>query len=206
MLTLFLYKIGGPWEILTPDPPLARRMLSLAELTAQNWVDKMIVQQKRKQHLSLGKRGEPVIMQALARRKDRLKNDKRFRERIVRWAAFQRDKKAKLKLLVIRGRAITRPMHQVKRKLAQHGLTVADYIAMLEAQNYSCAACRSQSVGDKRATDDFSWHIDHDHTSGTVRGLLCLTCNIALGFVNDDRHRLQCLISYLTAHARRESR
>lgn len=40
-------------------------------------------------------------------------------------------------------------------------------------------------------------HIDHDHESGQVRGILCLGCNLGLGHFRDDPQRLQKAITYL---------
>jgi hypothetical protein len=40
-------------------------------------------------------------------------------------------------------------------------------------------------------------HIDHDHITGKVRGLLCTQCNIALGMTHDDPGLLTKLAEYL---------
>jgi hypothetical protein len=40
-------------------------------------------------------------------------------------------------------------------------------------------------------------HVDHDHVSGRVRGILCFGCNRALGYVADDPIRLHRLADYL---------
>lgn len=42
-----------------------------------------------------------------------------------------------------------------------------------------------------------SWKIDHNHTTGAVRGLLCHACNVALGFMGDDPARLRAAADYL---------
>lgn len=64
----------------------------------------------------------------------------------------------------------------------KYGLTDADYMAMVAAQDGRCALCgsdpaRSGGRGDK-------WlHVDHCHSTGRVRGLLCFPCNNVLGRV-----------------------
>lgn len=81
-----------------------------------------------------------------------------------------------------------------------YGLTVEEYEALLEAQGGACAICRKPPRGtharDKRLV------VDHCHTSGLNRGLLCNTCNRAIGLLGDDVELLHNAISYLTAHTK----
>lgn len=72
-----------------------------------------------------------------------------------------------------------------------YGITTEDYNSMLAAQGGRCATCGS--LPDKRALD-----VDHCHTTGKVRGLLCAHCNTTLGKVRDDPKILQSMIDYLT--------
>jgi hypothetical protein len=61
------------------------------------------------------------------------------------------------------------------------GLTPSDYDEALTAQGGRCAICGTDDPGNGKA-----WHIDHDHLTGAVRGLLCHNCNTGLGqFVHD---------------------
>jgi hypothetical protein len=55
------------------------------------------------------------------------------------------------------------------------GLTVDEYNRILEAQDGACALC------DAPPTAKSSLHVDHDHGTGEIRGLLCMRCNNALG-------------------------
>lgn len=49
--------------------------------------------------------------------------------------------------------------------------------------------------------DDISrMHIDHDHATGKIRGLLCQGCNTALGYVKDNPLILRALALYLEAN------
>jgi len=45
-----------------------------------------------------------------------------------------------------------------------------------------------------------AYHVDHDHLSGAIRGLLCHKCNAALGMVGDSIDHLLGLIQYLKTH------
>lgn len=76
----------------------------------------------------------------------------------------------------------------------QYGISTAEKRSMLEAQGWKCAnpGCNaSVSMGGPET------HIDHDHVTGKVRGILCRLCNCALGMVRDDRDVLRGLVVYL---------
>lgn len=64
---------------------------------------------------------------------------------------------------------------------------------MLLAQSGGCAIC------DAPAPDIGSLHVDHDPATGKVRGLLCFSCNNALGDFRDDTRLLVAAIDYLPA-------
>jgi hypothetical protein len=86
---------------------------------------------------------------------------------------------------VIKNHGSTRDYHLKRR----YGITSADFDRMLAEQNGVCAGCR------KAAPE----HVDHDHASGKVRGLLCFNCNQALGNVRDSVEVMRGLIAYLDA-------
>jgi len=58
-----------------------------------------------------------------------------------------------------------------------YGITEKEYESMLEAQGGKCAICKNPPKGGSRSKH---LHIDHDHDSGKIRGLLCLRCNTRL--------------------------
>lgn len=63
-----------------------------------------------------------------------------------------------------------------KRRLAKFGLDSASYEQLLSQQRGLCGICESPPGG--------RWNrlaVDHDHATGNVRGLLCMTCNTMLG-------------------------
>lgn len=80
-----------------------------------------------------------------------------------------------------------------------HGITSEQAAAMLGSQGYRCAICETDAPGKRRSGED-NWHIDHDHKSGAVRGLLCSTCNYLLGMAKDDEHILFAAAEYLIEH------
>jgi hypothetical protein len=72
------------------------------------------------------------------------------------------------------------------------GITYEERDAILEKQGGKCAACGISEAGSVKG-----WHVDHRHSDGLIRAVLCATCNIALGQVNDSIERLEHLINYL---------
>ena len=73
---------------------------------------------------------------------------------------------------------------------SKYGISLDDYNRMLAEQNGGCAVCGVEPTKRRH-------HIDHDHETGAVRGLLCHQCNLALGCVSDDPDRLLALAAYL---------
>lgn len=98
-----------------------------------------------------------------------------------------------------------RPCCETYQRLRKFGLSAEQYDAMLLAQGGCCAICQSESSGPR------GWHVDHDHkccppppgrksfvTCGEcVRGLLCHSCNLAIGGMKDSASRLRAAADYL---------
>jgi len=80
---------------------------------------------------------------------------------------------------------------RANKRFNRYGLTEEQWNAVFAAQGYACAVCRSAE------TKTHGWHTDHDHKTGTFRGILCDACNRALGAVDDRIEILQNLIAYL---------
>jgi hypothetical protein len=81
----------------------------------------------------------------------------------------------------------------IARTARRYGLTPDAREALLAFQGGVCAICGRDPA------DGFSrrYHIDHDHKTGIVRGILCASCNVALGGFKDDPVRLAAAIRYL---------
>jgi hypothetical protein len=75
----------------------------------------------------------------------------------------------------------------------RYGVTEEEITALAAAQGSTCAVCRIRPPH----------HVDHDHTTRTVRGILCFNCNGALGRFGDDPLVLDRAIEYLVAHGHR---
>jgi hypothetical protein len=74
---------------------------------------------------------------------------------------------------------------------AAYGISLAKFNEMLKAQGGGCAVCRGPANGMG------TFHVDHDHTTGVIRGLLCHSCNCALGLMKEDPKLLRKLIRYI---------
>ncbi len=80
-----------------------------------------------------------------------------------------------------------------KCKLKQvYGLTLEQFQDLAIRQNNTCAICyRSQKDSNKLLV------VDHDHKTGRIRGLLCTSCNLSLGLINDSKDVLKSALKYL---------
>ncbi len=101
-------------------------------------------------------------------RKHRAENIEHYREYNARW---HRENRANNPEKV-------RAMHLK----SLYGLTPEDYNRMLVEQGGHCAACERTPDNEKHGV----LHVDHDHTTGAVRGLLCHRCNTAYGLIAEN--------------------
>ncbi|CAN5133206.1 hypothetical protein BH09PAT1_BH09PAT1_2710 [soil metagenome] len=76
--------------------------------------------------------------------------------------------------------------NELKKK---YGLTREEYDRMLKACNHTCMV---KGCGSKK-----NLNIDHDHKTGRIRGILCNSCNRALGLLSDSAEKLKGLMDYL---------
>lgn len=107
------------------------------------------------------------------KKKYRLENPDKIKQIHYNWRKNNPDK---LSNLILRNR---------------YGLTLQEYDTMLEQQNHKCAMCG-------RSKDDFKkrLHVDHDHKTGKIRGILCGGCNHAIAIL-DNKDLLEKAKKYL---------
>ena len=87
---------------------------------------------------------------------------------------------------------LTKQRKKEYRLLKKYGLTQADWEDMFKKQGSCCAACQTNVPG-----SPLGWHVDHNHLTGKVRGILCHHCNTILGRVKDNPAPLYALAHYL---------
>lgn len=71
-----------------------------------------------------------------------------------------------------------------------YGLSVEQFMEMLSNQGGVCGICGGVTLNK-------SLSVDHNHTTGQVRGLLCHRCNTAIGLLNEDVEIMYKVIKYL---------
>lgn len=76
------------------------------------------------------------------------------------------------------------------RRLKKYQITHEDYLAIMQRQNNRCAICRCEEPR-------LGWAIDHCHSLGHVRGILCTRCNFMTGFARDNPDTLEHGAAYL---------
>ena len=117
-----------------------------------------------------------------------VRNREREIARVGKWQRENPDKLATQRRKTADARARKyRQWHLQK----QFGLSLDDYALLLSQQGGRCATCRAVPA------DGTSLHVDHDHETGRVRGLLCMRCNNALGLMRESADVLNGAIEYL---------
>jgi len=74
----------------------------------------------------------------------------------------------------------------------KYGITLEEKQKILKQQGNKCAIC-----GQSPHTEIRAWHLDHDHTNGMIRGVLCSRCNLGLGYFKDSPQLLNNANYYL---------
>jgi hypothetical protein len=113
------------------------------------------------------------------RRREKYKADKEYREKAKRavadyWAS--------------------NPEKRFATRIKKYGIVPSDFYAMLERQNGGCAICGKEHSG---CAKQERLHIDHCHSTGRVRGLLCTNCNLAIGKLRDSPRLLRKAAEYI---------
>lgn len=82
-----------------------------------------------------------------------------------------------------------RAIIELRRRVGLYDVDLSTLGAMMTAQDNACAICGAPFVDTP--------HIDHDHATGLVRGLLCMRCNTGIGLLQDDPERCRAAAAYL---------
>ncbi len=85
-------------------------------------------------------------------------------------------------------RKVVQSKYNLKKRLADRGITQHEYAAMITASGGHCQIC---------GTSPPRLCLDHSHENGRARGLLCDLCNRGLGHFKDDANVLRSALKYL---------
>ena len=121
-------------------------------------------------------------------------NKTRHRQNAKRWAEANKEKAAEYtRRYRLENADKAREDSRRARLKRLYDMTPEEYETMLRSQNDACAICRKPPNGKPLA-------VDHNHSTGVVRALLCDRCNHALGHLDEDPERARALATYLEAH------
>jgi hypothetical protein len=132
-----------------------------------------------------------------ARARQRYAENQALREKILAESRAYKKRTKEERKRRLRLRLAMDPEYREKRKASRratalkgrYGITPQHYDLMLKEQGGACAICGEQPDG--------HLYVDHCHTTGKVRGLLCQRCNTGLGSFNDDLGRTMGASAYL---------
>jgi len=79
----------------------------------------------------------------------------------------------------------------------RYGMKSAELTEFFESHGWACSACGAK--WDSLAHGG-GLCVDHNHTTGQVRGILCVPCNSALGQLREDEERFMRLVKYMTKY------
>ena len=143
-----------------------------------------------------GLRGDCIPCNLAAKAERHRLNPEPARRRTKEWRLANPDRVASNHEAFVAsgGKKVADRRSHLKRK---YGMTLEDN-AMLEAQGGGCYICG------RPPRDDISLHVDHDHSTGKVRGILCFCCNNALADFQEKPALLAKAAAYLSWHANQE--
>lgn len=121
----------------------------------------------------VNKRGECKICVSNQKKTERARHPEKNRERTTRWYQANRARQS------------------TASRQKRYGVSEGQFRAMCDAQAGLCAICCEPMRPGKET------HVDHDHVTGAVRGLLCHHCNVGVGMFKDDSVRLNSAVAYL---------
>ena len=132
-------------------------------------------------------------------------NNAEYREKKkIRWEELKKDKVAYEKYLKTRklyrerNSEYLRQYRKLYRLKKEYGLSPEDYSKMIAKTDGKCEICEVVLILDrtnKRVGENIC--VDHNHTNGKVRGILCVNCNLALGLVKEKKEVLNKMIKYI---------
>jgi len=91
----------------------------------------------------------------------------------------------------------SRKRDRIKRITRLYKLSPEDYFNMVQEQDNKCAICGCEERRKNKFGDTLPLSVDHNHTTGEVRRLLCNKCNTMLGYAREIPEILESAADYL---------
>lgn len=186
--------MGKHWSQMTPEEKRASAVRSRAwkrahkeqtYATARLWVE------RNREHVAA------LVRKSRDRTRDRDPEEYKRKQR-----DYMRKRYAENPVARERAKARSRRYGKANWLRRKYGLTQDEYAAMFARQDGRCAICRrefSMRMGG-RGRKATTACIDHDHATGKVRELLCVPCNLAVGYMQDSPELCRSLAAYLDRH------
>jgi hypothetical protein len=90
------------------------------------------------------------------------------------------------------------PTKRARVRWAVYGITQSQFEELMKKQDSRCSGCLHPFKDERNVgMGSTAMHIDHDHMTGQVRGMLCGACNLSIGKLRDDPCTLRRLAEYL---------
>lgn len=141
-----------------------------------------------------GLRGECKVCSSEDKRRRYLADPQAAIDRVKRWQQANPDR-VNATQRARRAKPEAKLRERAGHLMRKYGMTIEQYDAMLAAQGGGCFICG------RPPREDISLHVDHDHSTGKVRGILCFCCNNALADFQDDPTLLRKAACYVTTHS-----
>lgn len=136
---------------------------------------------------------------------DKFQKDVRYRGGLVHWCkkclnrsryiSLKKNNPVKFAEKKRKAGAAYRKLHpdqnRANKLRSYFGMTIADYDALLKAQDGKCRICRTPPIKSRLC-------VDHCHVTGKVRGLLCRRCNSAIGLFQESAQIVREAAKYLS--------
>lgn len=101
----------------------------------------------------------------------------------------------------LRAHRAANPDHYRNKDLKKSfGIDIAEYQRKFVEQGGVCAICELSETATRNGKAKWL-AVDHDHTTGAIRGLLCSNCNPMIGYAKEDPDRLIAAVKYLKTYA-----
>ena len=86
----------------------------------------------------------------------------------------------------------------------KYGLTPKDYLSLFNKQKGRCLICNKTNTRKHKSGKNFDLHVDHNHKTGQIRGLLCGKCNLGVGLFNENINNIKKVVAYLEKYAQED--